>query len=275
MEQNYPLYQDFINFAKAFDLLNREALWKLLCKLGCPLTFIHILKDLHRNMTARFTFNVELSEEITVDNSVKQGDIPAPTLFLIYFAVVLAHAFQNYTTGIGLRFRITGRVFNLRRFNTRSETFQTLVRELLHGRGHAADYRQIFSSVLFLRSHCKLEEDQGDANSTNGFPYREPNIYVRGTRLGVVDTFVYLGRALSKDGALGSEIQARIQKVSVAFCKLEKQLWRGRYVTYPIKVAVYQACVLTTLLYSSQMWTICQQQLKWLEIPPGLLKEDP
>lgn len=86
--------------------------------------------------------------------------------------------------------------------------------------------------------------------------------YVNGTRLGVVDTFVYLGGTFSQDGSLDSEVHTQIQKALVAFGKLEKPLWLDRGIT---KVTVYQTCVLTTLLYSSKVWTIYCHHLKWLE----------
>ena len=57
----------------------------MLGKLGCPLTFVHMFRELHRDMKARVAFNGRLSDEISVDNVVKQGDIPAPTLFILQF----------------------------------------------------------------------------------------------------------------------------------------------------------------------------------------------
>ena len=55
-----------------------------------------MFKELHRNMKARVTFNGQLSGEIAIDNDdVKQGDISAPTLFSIFFAVLLTHAFKS------------------------------------------------------------------------------------------------------------------------------------------------------------------------------------
>ena len=59
-----------------------------------------------------------LSEPIPLENGVKQGDIPAPTLFSIYFAVMLSYAFQDCDIGVYIRLRTSGKVFNLRRFNT-------------------------------------------------------------------------------------------------------------------------------------------------------------
>ena len=92
MEERVPIYQVFVNITKAFDTVNRSALWIILEKLGCPSGFVDLLKQLHRNMKVRVNFNGSLSEPISIDNGVKQGDIPAPTLFSIYCAVTLAYA---------------------------------------------------------------------------------------------------------------------------------------------------------------------------------------
>ena len=89
----------------------------VLGRVGCPKKFVSMFKQLHRDMKAQVTFSGQLSGEIPIDNGVKQGDIPAPTLFSIFFAALLAHAFRDCDRGIHLRFRTTGRVFNLRRFN--------------------------------------------------------------------------------------------------------------------------------------------------------------
>ena len=88
IEQRVPLYQVFVDLTKAFDTVNRSSLWIILGKLGCPPQFVEMLKQLHRNMKARVNLNGSLSEPIPVDNGVKKGDIPAPTLFSIYFAVM-------------------------------------------------------------------------------------------------------------------------------------------------------------------------------------------
>ena len=131
IEQRVPLYQVFVDLTKAFDTENRNALWIILGKLGCPPQFVEMLKQLHRNMKGRVNLNGSLSEPIPVDNGVKQGDIPAPTLFSIYFAVMLSYAFQDCDIGVFIRFRTSGKVFNLHRFTTKSKTFQSPVRELL------------------------------------------------------------------------------------------------------------------------------------------------
>ena len=72
-------------------------------------------------MKARVTLNRQLSGEIAIENGVNQGDITAPILFTIFPAVPLTHALKDCDHCIPLRFRTSDKVFNLRRFNTKSE----------------------------------------------------------------------------------------------------------------------------------------------------------
>ena len=132
IEQRIVLYQVFVDLTKAFDTVNREAFWRILGKIGCPPSFVDKFRPLHRNMKAQVNFNGQLSEQISVDNGVKQGDIPAPTLFSIYYSAMLWFAFLDYNLGVMIRFHTTGKVFGLRRFNAKSKTSDCLVRKLLY-----------------------------------------------------------------------------------------------------------------------------------------------
>ena len=95
LEQRVPLCQAIVDLTKAFDTVNRDALWKVLSKFGCTPAFVDKFKDLHRNMKGRVNFNGQLTEELPIDNGVKQGDIPAPTLFSLYLTAVLWYAFHD------------------------------------------------------------------------------------------------------------------------------------------------------------------------------------
>ena len=275
IEQQMPLYQVFVDLTKAFDTVNREALWKVLSKLGCPPTFLHMIKELHRNMKGRVAFNGKLSNEISIENGVKQGDIPAPTLFSIYFAVLLMHAFKDCEVGVMLQFRTSGKVFNLRRMNAKSKVSQDLIRELLYADdadflAHSEADMQIimnkFSNACdAFGLKISLKKTKVMFTPSPAEPYNEPNITVNGQRLDVVDTFVYLGSNLSRDGNLDAEIFVRIQKAAVAFGKLEKRVWSNRDITIRTKVDVYRTCVITTLLYAAETWTTHQRHIKLLE----------
>ena len=206
---------------------------------------------------------------------MKQGDTPAPTLFSIYFAVMLSYAFQHCNIEVYIRFRTSGKVFNLRGFNTKSKTFQSLVRELLF-----ADYvdlvahieedvhliMDIFSrACLAFRLTINLKKTKVMYTPPIGQVYVEPNITVEGNRLGVVDRFVYLGSTLSRNGNLAAEISRRIAKASTAFGKLERRVWSGRGITTNTKLSVYEVCVFSGLFYGSETWTTCRHRVNLLE----------
>ena len=74
----------------------------------------------------------KLSEPISVANGVKQGDIPASTLFSLYFAVVFQLAFEGCHDGIYIRYRTTVKLFNIRRFDAPTKVLSSLFREFLY-----------------------------------------------------------------------------------------------------------------------------------------------
>ena len=231
IEQQMPLYQVFVDLTKAFDTISREALWVILGRIGCPPTFVKMFQELHRNMKARVAFNRQLSGECAVGNGVKQGDIPAPTLFSIYFTMLLAFAFKDCDKGAFLRFRTTGKVLNLRRFNTKSQAFRGLVRELLYADFVSHSERDMLDIMNCFSTACdafgltiSIKKTKVMFTPAPGAPYIEPNIYVRERRLDVVDTFVYLHSTVSRDSSLNAEIRLCIQRASTAFGALEKRL---------------------------------------------------
>ena len=274
-EKQMPLYQVFVDLTKAFDTVNREALWIVLGKYGCPPEFVDKFKQLHSCMKAQVNFDGQLSEKFSVDNGVKQGDIPAPTLFSIYLSAMLWYAFHDCDTGVHIRFRTSGKVFNLSRMNAKTLVSQALFRELLYADdadlvAHTAEEMQeimdrFADACTKFGLTISLDKTKVMFSPAPGETYIEPDIFVNGTRLAVVKSFVYLGSTLSHDGTLDAEIKERIAKASSSFGRLEERVWADKDLTRNTKLSVYETCVLTSLLYSSESWTIYQRNLKPLE----------
>ena len=49
-EQHMPLFAVFIDLAKAFDSVNRLAMWKVLHRIGAPEKLVSIIRSFHDNM---------------------------------------------------------------------------------------------------------------------------------------------------------------------------------------------------------------------------------
>ena len=79
-EQHQDLYVVFVDLTKAFDTVNRDGLWTILAKLGCPQKFVNVVKSLHEGMQAQILDQSAFSSIFTVSNGVKQGCVLASTV---------------------------------------------------------------------------------------------------------------------------------------------------------------------------------------------------
>ena len=275
-EQGKDLYHCFVDLSKEFDTVNREALWVVLEKSGCPSKFVRMIRLLHDGMQARVNFGGELSEPFPVENGVKQGDLDAPTLFAIYFGAMLQVAFRdNSSAGIHVRYRSTGKLFNLRRMKAESKVFYTVVRDLLY----ADDADLVAHTQEDLQSLIDCFDSTADAfgltinqkktvvmyQPAPGKTYLPPVINVKGRPLKVVDKFVYLGSTLSESGSLDKEISYRVKSGADSFGKLEYKVWSQHGIKIQTKVMVYCAFVLSCLLFSSETWSTYATHIKSLE----------
>nr|KAG5713184.1 hypothetical protein BaRGS_007711 [Batillaria attramentaria] len=62
LEWNSPLYINFIDYEKAFDSVDREALWKLLRHYGVPGKIISLIQCTYQDMSCRIAHAGQLSE---------------------------------------------------------------------------------------------------------------------------------------------------------------------------------------------------------------------
>ena len=85
-ERNISLYAAFVDLTKAFDIVSRDELWKILARLGCPPKFLTILRQLHEGQQGQVKHNGPLSDSFPIS---KQGCVLAPKLFSILFSIIL------------------------------------------------------------------------------------------------------------------------------------------------------------------------------------------
>ena len=125
-EQKRDLLILFIDLTKAFDTVNRQALWRILSKCGCPEKFINIIKQLHDDMVGSVSVHGETTEKFGITTGVKQGCVLAPTLFGLFFAVMIRDVVneidEKHQDGILIRFRHDGRIFNLSDLKAKTKT---------------------------------------------------------------------------------------------------------------------------------------------------------
>ena len=236
---------------------------------------ISILKLFHHDIKTTLNIRSKLAVPFTVGNEIKQGDTLAPTLFALDFSMVFQLAFKNSSEGAYLYYRTTGKLFNIKRFTARTKTMMSLIRELLYADDcallthtememqHLMDSFEAACTALGLTISLKLTVLM--YQPILGKTYVEPSINVHGQKLAVVSKFVYLGSTLNYSNSIDDEVCLRINKASHEFGILHKRLWSRHGISKRTKVKVYNACVLTVLLYASETWTTYTRHLKQLE----------
>ena len=58
-EHQRELYAVFVDLTKAFDSVDRSALWEILLKIGCPHDFVTIIRSFRDGMIAMVVENGE------------------------------------------------------------------------------------------------------------------------------------------------------------------------------------------------------------------------
>ena len=102
-EYRRPLYICFVDLRKAYDSVNRAALWSVLQHCyHLPPKFLNIIKSLHSNTSAAVRSYGKTSDPFPVSVGVKQGCVLAPTLFNLYFDTVIRMAMSTHQSDVGL-----------------------------------------------------------------------------------------------------------------------------------------------------------------------------
>ena len=276
-EQNKGLYVTFVDLTKAFDTVSRNGLWQILERLGCPPKFLSMVMQLHEDQRGQVRKSNDLSEPFTIFNGVKQGCVLAPTLFTIFFSMMLQRATEDLgdEDGIYIRYRTDDSLFNLRRLQAHTKTLEQLIRQLLFADDAAlvahtetalqrvtscfAEATQLFGLEVSLKKTEVLHQPAPQE------AYCPPHITIGETELKAVQQFTYLGCTISSDARIDKEVDNRLAKASSAFGRLHSRVWNNKHLKKATKISVYRAVVLTTLLYGSESWVTYGHHLRLLE----------
>ncbi len=90
---------------------------------------------------------------------------------------------------------------------------------------------------------------------------RKP-IVVEGGEIQCVKEFPYLGAVIADSGRMDADVESRLAKASKAFGALRKAVFLDRNLSLQTKRKVYQACVLSVLLYGAECWIPLRRQVK-------------
>ncbi|VDM02043.1 unnamed protein product [Schistocephalus solidus] len=212
------LYTTFVDLTKAFDTVNRDALWKVMQIFSCPEWFTHMVGQLHDGMTARITDNGTVSEAFAVTNGVKQGCVLVPILSSLMFSAMLTNSYRNERPGILIARRTEMHLPNRQRLQAPTRVSMTTVHQL-----HFADdcilntateeARQWSIYFFFIGCSC--------FRLTINMKKRWSCIKVNGTQFNIVKNLAFLCGTLPRNKKFNDKVAHRIFKASQVFGRLQ------------------------------------------------------
>jgi hypothetical protein len=272
---NKEFYAVYVDLTKAYDSVNREALWEILKRIGVPPNIVAVIRDLHVNMRGRVCVDGKLGEWFEVTQGLGQGCVLATLLFNIFFAFVIKHAENSLDEqkedgyGIHLTLSESGSLFDTpkeRRASAMAQFIKVWIALYADDAAMMTNHSEEELQML-MTAFNNAAESFGLTVSIKKTEVLAPvgtDIVVNGTSLNNIVDFKYLGAIQVMDGSSNTEILSRIRKGHFRFSE-KRQLFRNRSSPFHEKMLWYHTFVLSALLYGCETWTTNAKMFRKLE----------
>ena len=276
-EQERNLCMAFIDLSKAFDTVNRDLLWLVLGRFGCPDKFVAMARAFHVDMRASVVVGGEETVPFSVELGVKQGCVMAPVLFNLYLAAATEIFHNRIPTGHGIdiSYRLDRSLFNLRRLQARTKVSHVEVFVLQYAddcvlvSNCPENLQDALNSIYDIFSSLGLAVNASKTELlyqwTGVEPAVVPIVAVGGSELKVSSQINYLGTILMDSCSSDADVDRRINRAHVSFGRIRQRVIQNHNLLTSTKVSVYRALCLSVLLYGCETLTLYRKHSKLLE----------
>lgn len=234
-EHKRPLYLAFIDYAKAFDSISHNSMWKALEDCNIPDEVIELIKDIYHKSVSRVKMESK-GAEINICRGVRQGDPLSPRIFI----TILENIMKNLrweTKGINVK----GEFLSNLRFADDIVLFSETPKQL----------EKMINELDTISRQIGLELNTTKTKvMTNNIhtPIKVNNIILE-----YVASYIYLGKEISfKKSRNTDEIDRRIALSWNKFWS-NKELLKSR-LPLKLKKKILDSCILPCLSYGCQTW---------------------
>jgi len=251
-EDQRPVILNFADFRKAFDSVHRPALWKILEQYGIPSKIISIIQKLYEGSSSVVRIDRYISQRFPVLTGVRQGCILSPLLFAIAIDWVLRRTTKRTTGGI-----------------TWLEDAHLCD---LHFADDIALINEMWVSMQLTTSI--LEEEPSNVGlfinpdkckvMTTSTGYDSMDIQAAGMDFEAVSDFCYLSSYISYNGSCENDVRVHTGKAAAVSEKMQG-IWKSSKISLRVEMRLYEPVILSTLLYSTDMWLLTATSLKRLD----------
>jgi len=235
----------YVDLRKAFDSVNREALWRLLRYRGVPQTLIDLLSELYSGTVSAVRCGNSISDFFPVTAGVGQGRVEAPALFNTCMDWGLGKMVERSDCGVS---------FGEDKFSDfdfaddaviLADTLDMLVEglEIL-----GEEIEPLGLKISWVKT--KVQAFNGALDEAVS------SVRVSEQNVNVTDRFTYLGSDVHVSASCDLEINRRLGRAYGVMDSLDKGVWRSRFLHKKTKIRVFNSLVLPVLLYGCETWTL-------------------
>ena len=260
VDKSKCLYVAYMDLEKAYDRIDRDAMWRVLSMYGINGQLLKAVQSLYTGSEACVRVCREEGEWFEVGVGLKQGCVMSPWLFNLFMDGVMREVREKvddvgatmWDARRNCEWKVEWLMFadDTVLIGDSEEKLERLVHEFERVCGRRKLKVNVTKSKT-MKIGKNVEEN-------------EMNVHLNNRRMDEVDTYRYLGVDISNDSGMSEEVNHRIGEARKA-CGALKDLWKKRHISREAKVGMYEGIIEPSLLYGCEAWTLKLHERKRIE----------
>ena len=234
------IYFCFIDYAKAFDCVDHNKLWKILQELGIPDHLTCLLKNLYADQEATVRTRHGTTDWFQIGKGVHQGCILSPCLFDFYAEYIVRNAGLEETQAV---IKIAGRIISHLRYADDTTLMAESEEEL----------KSLLMKVKEESVKVGLKLNIQKTKIMASCPITSWEI--DGETVERVSDFILGGSKITADGDCSHEIKRHLLLGRKVMTNLDS-MFKSRDITLLTKVCLVKAMVFPVVMYGCESWTV-------------------
>ena len=214
-ERNLNLHYHFIDFKSAFDTIWRQALWRMMARIGVNKTVIEVIKNMYEKSQCTVNVDGKMTDWFEVTVGVRQGCLLSPTLFNLFLEFVMDEL-QDLQNSASFNDQLC--------IDVRYADDTTFI---------AAIFEKLQLSTNQLQEACNKYGMKINASKCKAITASPISISISNNNVETVQDFIFLGSNVPSTSA---DIKRRISLANIAFGRLKQNIWSRRDVSIALKI---------------------------------------